>query len=238
MNPKLRKLIDEGRQTLRQMEEIEAQRIADEKQREKEKIDSWMHALSMAVCGKLPEELWPYINMPTYQDWIPYENYAVLKIGELIPITLHVRYNSHAWIEGKWINVPGIEYYPPKFDDENQIYEGQISMAPSVDRNASRLIAFPLNTDDIALALAVAEQRAQQLANLDNLRLAEIERLKSEQQRLQQQSAAEERQVFQSAEQLDGILIEAKIGQINPLIVMESWIREIARDEITRNWAN
>jgi len=237
MNPKLRKLMDEGRRTLRQMEEAEAQRIADEKQREKEKIDSWMHALSMVVCEKLPEELWPYINMPAYQDWIPYENGVVLKIGDLLPIHLHVQYNSHAWVEGKWINVPGIEYYPPQFDDENQIYEGQISMAPSVDRNAVRLIAHPLNTDDIALALAVAEQRAQQLANLDNLRLAEIERLKSEQQRLQQQKAAEERQVFQSAEQLDGILIEAKIGQINPLTVMESWIREIARDEIHRDWA-
>lgn len=235
MNKKVFELMEEGRLKLRAQEE-EAKRIVDEAKAEQDrKVTQAKEAITQAICGNLPEALWPFCWLPEFDNFIPYECEVKLVLEGILPIVLTVQYNVDAKISGKWIVVAGIRYSPPQFEIEceNEIWEGEISFPVKVGEREYGLDAFPYYTNDITVALAIAEDRYNQVMELEIARKKAIETMKAQIEERKQKVAKNELHAPEQiipAEQFDGIQVQ--VGQLNPLVVFEGWIREVIREEI------
>ena len=241
MNTKVFELMEEGRRKLREQEE-EAKQMHDEAQAEREqKIAQAKQAIMQAVCGKLPEALWPYLHLDEFDGYFwPYENTVKLVIPDIQLIVLRVRYNAPEAriVTGNWIIVAGIRYAPPQITDDDEVWPGDISFPTETGERQYGLDAWPYETNDITVALAIAEDRYDQFMELEIARMKAVEALQAQvdEQKLKRMNDLKADLVIpgqaNSPEQFDGI--QMQVGQLNPLVVIEGWIREIVQDEIRK----
>lgn len=242
MNKKVQDLLEEGQRILREQEAVQ-KRKEEEKSAERErKVAQAKKEIMKAVCGKLPEELWPYLHLPEFDGYFfPYDCDVKLVIQEFQLISLRVRYHDpDVQISGKWIIVAGIRYSPPQITNDDEVWEGEISFptAASEERHYGLIDARPYATDEITIALAIAKDRYDQFMELEIARKNAVETLKAQVEK-QRRKRMDDQQKLQEQiippEQIDGI--QMQVGQINPLVVIEGWIREIVQDEVARNGA-
>lgn len=240
MNKKVFELLERGRLKLREQEAM-AKREEEEKTAERErKVTQAKEEIMKAVCGKLPEELWPYLRLPEFDGYFfPYDCDVKLVIQEFQLISLSVKYHDpEVRIAGKWIVVAGIRYSPPQITDDDEVWEGEISFPTTTSDRQYGLDAWPYATDDITVALAIAEDRYDQFMELEIARKKAVEELQAQvdERKLKRlndlKAELEIHGQIESFEQVDGI--QMQVGNINPLVVIESWIREIVQDEIQK----
>ncbi len=240
MNQAVNELLVEGRRKLVAMKEDIKRKDDAAKAEREQKIAQASEAITRVVCGKLPEALWPYLHLDDFQgDFIPFQNSMKLVIPGIQLIKLNVHYNvPEAKISGRWIVVAGIRYSPPQITDDDEVWPGEISFPAETGDRQYGLDVWPYETDDITVALAIATDRYDQFMELEATREKAVESLQAqvdEQDLKRLNDLKGDLKIsgqIESTEQISSTQLQ--VGQLNPLVVIEGWIREIVQDEIKK----
>lgn len=182
----LKELLQQGRNKLRAAEQMVEIEKRDTQEREaKERVLAWEPIIGTAM-RVLPDWLNRYLRMPDFTTQpAPYEAAIVLEVPNCGPVSVELTKSNGQWgLEGKCYVVP----YVYLWDDDDDVRHAEPGW-----RSGHRDLQ---KTDDLAVALALAEQRARELkaaqAKADEYNSEESK----ERRRLERQRELESAEIF------------------------------------------